>query len=536
VSFLWRLRILLVAAVGSVAAAVVVVTSVERSQERLASRQLLDGQRMLTALMEAHGAVYSFAGDGDTADEVAFAVQQRAYRAAARDALAIVRGSRNREGVQRQVGLADAYLRQGQAAIEAIRSLGYGALTPARNDALVGVLGRFEAENAASTALVERQRRDGLSRARWLLASLVVGLSFAFATVGQLLLRRSQRRERFRRDGERRQREGQREFSDVLQITESEAEAYQLIKRHLERSLPAAAVTVMSRNNSRDRLEARTQVAVGSALAERLLDAEPGSCMAIRMAHPYARSTDEPRLLECEVCGALQRSTCVPSLVSGEVIGSVLVDHPQPLSEDEHQQILATVAQAAPTLANLRNLALAESRALTDALTGLPNTRAVYDTLKRLIAQASRTISPLSAVMLDLDHFKQINDTLGHEKGDEALAAVGDALDSTSRESDFVGRYGGEEFLALLPNTDKAGAVEAAEKLRLAVAALHVPGTDRPLTISCGVATYPDDATDPDNLLRLADRALYTAKSAGRNQVVQADHNAGASEPAALAS
>jgi diguanylate cyclase (GGDEF)-like protein len=205
--------------------------------------------------------------------------------------------------------------------------------------------------------------------------------------------------------------------------------------------------------------------------------------------------------------------------VGGEVIGSVLIEHPAQLSDAEHEQILSTVAQAAPTLGNLRNLALAESRALTDALTGLPNSRAVFDTVKRMVAQANRTTAPVSAVMLDLDHFKEINDTLGHEKGDQALATVGDTLGDSVRASDFVGRYGGEEFLVLLPDTGKADALELAEKLRLAVSRLRVPGTERSLTTSCGVATYPEDAADLDDLLRLADRALCAAKAAGRNRV-----------------
>ena len=125
-----------------------------------------------------------------------------------------------------------------------------------------------------------------------------------------------------------------------------------------------------------------------------------------------------------------------------------------------------SVTQAAPVLANLRNLALAEARAATDALTGLPNKRACADTLKRMVAHAGRSVSPLSALLLDLDHFKQINDTFGHGIGDDALAAVGDVISTNLRTSDFAGRYGGEEFLVLLPDTDREGAAQAAEKLR----------------------------------------------------------------------
>ena len=96
------------------------------------------------------------------------------------------------------------------------------------------------------------------------------------------------------------------------------------------------------------------------------------------------------------------------------MIGSVLVDHDGPLRGSGERRVHDSVAQAAPVLANLRNLALAEARALTDALTGLPNRRAIQDTLKRMLAQSARTASPLAVVLIDVDHFKQINDTFGH--------------------------------------------------------------------------------------------------------------------------
>ena len=136
-----------------------------------------------------------------------------------------------------------------------------------------------------------------------------------------------------------------------------------------------------------------------------------------------------------------------------------------------------------------------------------------------MAAQAGRNVSPLAAVMLDLDHFKQINDLFGHDHGDEVLAAVGSALAGCLRESDFAGRYGGEEFLILLADSDREAALVAAERLRLAMTAVRVPGVDRAITASLGVAVMPDDAGDSAQLLRCADRALYAAKRAGRNRI-----------------
>ena len=220
----------------------------------------------------------------------------------------------------------------------------------------------------------------------------------------------------------------------------------------------------------------------------------------------------------------------MPSLVSGEVIGSVLVEHPTGLNTGQRDRVSDSVAQAAPVLANLRNLAIAEMRAATDALSGLPNQRACQDNLKRMVAHASRAVSTISAVLLDLDHFKQINDRFGHGAGDDVLAAVGETLNSALRASDFAGRYGGEEFLILLPDTDSEGAIDAAEKVRAAIAMIDVPQVDREITASLGVAVFPTDALDADTLVRMADRALYAAKGAGRNRVELAMPSSDAAE------
>jgi diguanylate cyclase (GGDEF)-like protein len=143
----------------------------------------------------------------------------------------------------------------------------------------------------------------------------------------------------------------------------------------------------------------------------------------------------------------------------------------------------------------------------------------VQETLRRMAAQAGRTAAPLGAILFDLDHFKEVNDVHGHAKGDEVLAAVGDTVASVVRASDFVGRYGGEEFVALLPDTGREGALHVAQKLRSAISQVDVPGVARTVTASFGVAVLPFDAVEPEQLLRVADRALYSAKGNGRDRV-----------------
>jgi len=233
-----------------------------------------------------------------------------------------------------------------------------------------------------------------------------------------------------------------------------------------------------------------------------------------------APGVDISPLLACELCGkAGVEVECAPSLVSGEVIGSVLLRKPAAITDNERTRITDSVTQAAPVLANLRNLAIAETRAATDALTGLPNSRACRETLKRMVAHSGRALSPLACVMLDLDHFKQVNDRFGHGAGDDLLAAVGEVITSTLRTSDFAGRYGGEEFLVLMPDTDLEGAAAAAEKLRAAIERIEVPSVDCEIGASLGVAVHPMHALDGETLVRAADRALYAAKGAGRNRV-----------------
>ena len=349
---------------------------------------------------------------------------------------------------------------------------------------------------------------------------LLVGAAVLGLVIGLLLLRHGFRR--IRRNLEPSQ--AQAEFADILQIANDEDEAHQLLQRHLERTLNATTAVVLNRNNSADRLEAVTPLPDGSPLPQTLRGAEPRSCLAVRSGRPHREDGGQPALLSCPVCGPVPgASSCVPLTVGGEVIGSVLLCRPARYSEAEEQRIRESVGQAAPVLANLRNLAVAEIRAATDGLTGLPNKRAVTDALKRTFAQATTTRAPLALLLADLDHFKQINDQRGHAVGDQVLANVGAVLRGALRSRDFAGRNGGEEFAVLLPDTEIAAALEIAERIRAAIAEISLPGSDVSVTASIGVAGYPDHGSTLDRLERLADAALYVAKRQGRNRVELAE-------------
>jgi diguanylate cyclase (GGDEF)-like protein len=316
----------------------------------------------------------------------------------------------------------------------------------------------------------------------------------------------------------------QAEFADTLQIANDEDEAHRLLQSHLERSLPATTAVVLNRNNSADRLEAVTPLPDGSPLAGTLRGAEPRSCLAVRSGRTHSENGGRKPLLSCPVCASVPgASSCVPLTVGGEVIGSVLLNRATPYAEAEEQRIRDSVSQAAPVLANLRNLAVAEIRAATDGLTGLPNKRAVTDALKRTFAQATTTKSPIALLLIDLDHFKQINDQRGHGVGDQVLANIGATLRASLRSGDFAGRNGGEEFAVLLPDTEISSALDIAERIRAAIAEISLPGSDVTVTASIGVAGFPDHASTLERLERLADAALYVAKRQGRNRVELAD-------------
>jgi two-component system, cell cycle response regulator len=168
-----------------------------------------------------------------------------------------------------------------------------------------------------------------------------------------------------------------------------------------------------------------------------------------------------------------------------------------------------------------------ERLSISDGLTGLFNHRHIHGLLAEEYERVARTNDCMSVAMFDLDHFKSVNDTHGHQAGDRVLVELADILREVARDVDRLGRYGGEEFMALLPETCIDDAAVFVERVRREVARRPFDvGSDEPLrmTLSAGVATYPHERIrDVESLVRLADQALYTAKETGRNRVVRFD-------------
>jgi two-component system cell cycle response regulator len=194
--------------------------------------------------------------------------------------------------------------------------------------------------------------------------------------------------------------------------------------------------------------------------------------------------------------------------------------------DDEVVRMLEVIAlQAAQSLQRAQLFAAVERMATTDGLTGMYNHRHFQTLLDQQLALAQRYQKPLSLLICDIDHFKVVNDTYGHPSGDRILKGVAQMLASLARATDSVARYGGEEFALILPETDTAAGRALAERIRASVEA-RTFDTDLgrlKITLSIGVATFPDVAKSKQELIDRSDQALYAAKHAGRNRWVAAD-------------
>jgi diguanylate cyclase (GGDEF)-like protein/PAS domain S-box-containing protein len=188
-----------------------------------------------------------------------------------------------------------------------------------------------------------------------------------------------------------------------------------------------------------------------------------------------------------------------------------------------HHELEHANKQLQEQLKKIRSLqAILHEQAIRDPLTGLYNRRYWCETIDRELARATREKYPVSMIMMDLDHFKNINDTFGHAAGDLVLQCLAQILSSATRSGDIVCRYGGEEFTLVLPNTTTEAAEEIAERLRLSFEQAHIlwNGVQVHTTLSIGVATFPFHASTSSQLINVVDSTMYQAKNQGRNRVV----------------
>ena len=206
---------------------------------------------------------------------------------------------------------------------------------------------------------------------------------------------------------------------------------------------------------------------------------------------------------------------CIPMVVYDEVIGVINVTNKKKGKQFSNQDIkmLKAIADQAAVAVNKAQL---YDMAVTDSLTGLYVRRYFMVKLQEEIHRAERYKKLISIIMVDLDKFKDINDTYGHDAGDRALETISQFLRKNIRDVDAIARYGGEEFVMLVPDADKEAAYGLAERLREELAGIKLDNLP-PITVSLGIATFPTDGTEVEDLIRKADAAMYEAKRAGRN-------------------
>ncbi|HZS33555.1 MAG TPA: diguanylate cyclase [Methylomirabilota bacterium] len=320
-----------------------------------------------------------------------------------------------------------------------------------------------------------------------------------------------------------------RQLSELLQACATAEEAYAVMGQLCGQLFPDASGTVLVTAPTRDGLAA---VAGWGAVSGRRDRFDLDECWALRRGRIH-RVDDAAASPACPHLGEPPPAAflCVPLAAQGETLGLFSLaarSGPAPAGIGEGQARLAiTVAeQFALALANLRLRETLRGQSIRDPLTGLFNRRYMEETLERELSRAEREQRALALILLDIDRFKRFNDTYGHVAGDAVLAAIGGLLRGLSRAGDIACRYGGEEFVLILPEAPLPDARRRAEEIREAIrdlAVIHGGVRLEPVRCSIGIAGFPEHGAASETLLRAADVALYRAKREGRDQVVLAD-------------
>lgn len=315
-----------------------------------------------------------------------------------------------------------------------------------------------------------------------------------------------------------------------LQTCRSAEEAYVEIGNVAEQLFPLWSGTLCITSASRTAVE--TVAEWGNAGGGERVFA-PDDCWALRQGQPqsFRRGQRTAPCRHIDPAGVME-SLCVPFMAQNEALGIVSLqmrasqDQIEPLprsSCDDVRQLAGVLArQVASALGNLKLKESLKNQSICDPLTGLFNRRYMEESVEREFSRANRSKTSVAIIMMDLDHFKQFNDTFGHQAGDTLLRSLGDLLKRNTRGQDIACRYGGEEFAIVLSDSNLAGALQRAEILRQQVKQLSVEYAGQLLgavSVSMGIALFPDHGTSMGDVLRSADQALYSAKREGRDRV-----------------
>lgn len=258
------------------------------------------------------------------------------------------------------------------------------------------------------------------------------------------------------------------------------------------------------------------------------VDFEASDCWALRTGHLHLVYADDTTA-RCKHAADLRSShLCVPILAQGEALGILHLQAKENTTRLDPAELsfrMTFAGQVGLSITNIKLRDALRTQSIRDALTGLYNRRYLEEILEREFRRSSRSQQHLGIIVIDLDHFKTFNDAFGHDAGDAVLRETGQLLTKCIRAEDFVCRYGGEEFVVILPTANIKAAQGRAENLRTKMRQLTILYQGKPMgmiTISAGVAVFPDHGTTPQEVVAAADAALYQAKRNGRDQVVVA--------------
>ncbi len=319
------------------------------------------------------------------------------------------------------------------------------------------------------------------------------------------------------------------EMAKLLQSCLTVEEAREQASSVLQKFFPAGSVLLL--NSSRNLLEVALHWGTSPAAKGPFT---PESCWGLRtgqdhLSGPHCR---RPLCMHSENSPA-GCHLCIPMIAQGDALGVLSIEdpnfcgqHPKSRRYERRLKLAHTLAeQISLALANLMLRETLKYQSVRDPLTGLFNRRHMEEVLDRELVRAKRTERPVCLLMIDIDNFKRFNDSYGHEAGDLLLRELGTTLKAQVRGGDFACRYGGEEFLLIMMETDREAATDRAEELRRQVAALQVPYRGemlRQVTVSIGIAGFPANGEKAEQIVRAADGALYRAKREGRDRVVAA--------------
>jgi len=314
-------------------------------------------------------------------------------------------------------------------------------------------------------------------------------------------------------------------LAELLQSCAELKDVFSVVAGMAPKIFPDFCGAVLLFNSSRKMLELAVRWS-GCTLPADLFESQ--DCWALRTGHLHYVAAGDPTAPCAHVHSLDSSYLCIPLLSQGETIGILHFQFTQPGELPDSEKSLATTFadQIALSVTNLRLREALRNQSIRDPLTGLYNRRYLEEMMERETRRAVRAEHGLGVLMLDLDHFKTFNDTYGHDAGDTVLRETASFLVKSVRAEDIVCRFGGEEFVIILPMADMTASHARAERIRSKLrdlAVLHQGQSLGQITVSVGVAALPENGTTPKELLACADAALYRAKRDGRDRVVVAD-------------